>query len=361
MIRIPDMRRRVFLAGGTVLFGSLAARAIHGQPIPPNLRRCAVAIGIDSYDGPPSLRAAVKGADDMASFLRGRRLRGNSLPRVLVGTICSKVFGAQVFEAVSRLVRDGNVGQLVIYFSGHGVLSGSFEYWLLSGAPFDSSEAVAVWLAAVDATNSGIGNVVLISDACRSPAGSFGMANITGRKIFPGDHPYGHGDVDIFFAAAPNQEAVEMAVDERADAYEGVYTAAFLRAFREPPSDMIHTLDNGLKVVPSERLKYYLVKEVREALKSKPRYAQTPDAFLMSKEPSFIAHVQTGAAGLPARPAGRVEDISVPAALQSAVEAVAPNEELFQNPARRGRRKCQRPGFRSSAGRHRPAASRVGA
>ena len=67
MIRMPDMRRRAFLAGGTVLFGSLAARAIHGQPIPPNLRRCAVAIGIDSYEGPPSLRAAVKGANDMAT------------------------------------------------------------------------------------------------------------------------------------------------------------------------------------------------------------------------------------------------------------------------------------------------------
>ena len=53
MTRNPVFKRRTVLAGGAALFGSLATRALHGQPIPSNLRRVALTIGIDSYDGPP--------------------------------------------------------------------------------------------------------------------------------------------------------------------------------------------------------------------------------------------------------------------------------------------------------------------
>ena len=57
------------------------------------------------------------------------------------------VFGRQVFEVVAEAVEGLNVGQLVIFFSGHGVLSGGLEYWLLSDGPHDPSEAIAPALA----------------------------------------------------------------------------------------------------------------------------------------------------------------------------------------------------------------------
>ena len=134
--------------------------------------------------------------------------------------------------------------------------------------------------------NSGILNVVLISDACRSTSASRGLNNVTGRPIFPGDHIYGHSDVDIFYGTAPGDEAVEMSVEERGGAYEGVFTSALLRAFRFPTADMVETLADDLRVVPNRRLKSFLIDEVRDALKSKPRFSQTPDAFLMAEEPT---------------------------------------------------------------------------
>ena len=275
----------------------------------------------------------MKGATDMADFLDGE---GFEVIRFLgtgrdPGTM---VYGAQIFDAVAKLVEKQNVGQLVIYFSGHGVLSGGFEYWLLSGAPRDSSEAVPVWLTAGRATISGIRNVVLISDACRSPAASFGMANITGRDIFPGDHAYGTADIDVFYGTAPGEPAIEMQIDERADAYEGVYTAAFLSAFRDPPGGVISTLDDGTRVVTTEALKPYLVSAVSDALKSKPRYAQTPDALVTSKAPRYIAHVRPGPVlpGPPPSPVQRIEDLSLPAALQSGIEELSRGRQPFNIP-----------------------------
>jgi hypothetical protein len=237
------------------------------------------------------------------------------------------VFGRQVFNAVAEPVEDLNVGQLVVYFSGHGVLSGGLEYWLLSDGPRDSSEAIAPQLAMIRAMTSGVRNVVLISDACRSSSASWGLNNITGRQIFPGDHVYGHSDVDIFYGTALGDEAVEMSVDERGGAYEGVFTSALLKAFRNPTPDMVETLADDLRVVPNKRLKSFLINEVRQALKSKPRFSQTPDAYLMAEEPTYIARVReswspdSACVGIGADCSQRqVEAISLPAALQSGIE-----------------------------------------
>lgn len=283
--------RRHFIAGSATLFGGLAARALHGQPIPAGLRRVAICIGIDSYeDGLISLRAAVKGAQDMSELLSNE---GFEVTRLLgTGRDTDKmVTGQMVFNAVDRAVMDGNVGQLVIYFSGHGVLTGQTEYWLLSGAPRSSSEALAVWPTAGRARNSGIFNVVFISDACRSPAKTWGTNQLGNYNIFPGDVPRGRSDVDVFYATGTGDEAVEMSLEERAGAYEGVYTSAFLKAFREPLPGMVVTLPDGRRVVPNKRLKAFLLNEVREALRDRPRYTQTPDAWLSADEPAYIAQV----------------------------------------------------------------------
>ncbi len=339
------LRRRTFLTGGSVLFGSLASGVLHGQPIPPGLRRVAICIGIDSYDnGPASLRAAVKGANEMASMLGDE---GFEVTRLL-GTgrdDASMVFGRQVFNAVSEAVEDNNVGQLVIYFSGHGVLTGGLEYWLLSDAPRNSSEAISVWLTAGRATNSGIQNVVLISDACRSPAKTWGMNQLNSYHIFPGDTAYGHSDVDIFYGTGTGDEAVEMPLEERAGAYDGIFTSAFLKAFREPIPTMVVTAPDGRRVIPNRRLNAFLIDEVHAALRNRPRYSQTPDAFLMANEPTYIARVHkdwlatdrtlicTGnpptCTKVPPPVLPKPEEVSVPAALQSGFEEASRGNNPF--------------------------------
>jgi hypothetical protein len=180
------------------------------------------------------------------------------------------------------------------------------------------------------------------------------MNNIDGRHIFPANNPIGHSDVDIFYGTSTGEPALEMSLKERADGYEAVYTAAFLSAFCAPASDIVSTLSDGTRVVTNEALRDFLVREVRARLKNKPRLTQTPDTFLMSRAPAYIARpTSTCEIATPAnsnrqvmctqiglervcfrlpvppgpeivpRPVGPAEEISLPAALQSGIAEVS--------------------------------------
>lgn len=278
--------RRTFLAGTATLFGSLSKRAAFAQPSPPALNRQAIVIGIDNYLHLPGLRAAVSGAREMAEFLERE---GFSVH--LFTDEGGEVRAFEIGDMIESLIDQGTMDQLVIYFSGHGTLSGTSEYWLMSRAPRRGDEAISVDLNAELARRSGVPNVVFISDACRSAPESLQMSSAMGQQVFPS--PLSSlrrtGDVDLFYAALPGQAALELPLSESVAGHEGIFTKVFLSAFEEPDANMILELSEGLYVVPNRRLEDYLHREVSlRAQQFSIKLNQNPDARVTSGDTVYI-------------------------------------------------------------------------
>ncbi|MHB0952613.1 MAG: caspase family protein [Allorhizobium sp.] len=330
--------RRDILVGGLTLFGSLATRRLYALDAldVSKMRRAAVIVGIDSYPHLPHLRAAVSGAKEMAVFLRGEGFD----TRVFTDQD-GPVRGSDLFNAVAGFVDDAaGLDQLVIYFSGHGFLSGTTEFWMLSNAPYDTAEAVSVLESAELAYQSNIPNVVIISDACRSTPSDLGTSQVTGRKIFPaGRTPDRRTDVDIFFATRPGASSYELPVSQSVQQYEGIYTAAFLKAFSQPTNDMVYRFDNGVTVIPNRNMRDFLFREVIERAQAHGiNVTQYPEARITSDVPTFVGQLHERDAGVDPTPAGpEPSDITVPDAIQKRVQDVLagarPVGELFVAPA----------------------------
>ena len=277
------MRRRQFLIAGLSLAGTLIVRPVRGQP---SATRGAVVIGVDKAGSMPKLNAAASGAIKIGDWLRSEGFEVKQF--VDTG---GPVRASDLFDAIKGFIDRGTLEQLVIYFAGHGFVSGSLsEFWLLSGAPENPNEAVSLTESRAFAKQSGIPNVVFISDACRSPAQSVRLASIHGQVVFSRGPPNVDIDVDTFLATRIGAEAFEVA-EPGAEVYEGIYTTCFLEAFRRPYSEMVHPL-NGSNVIPNRRLKRYLATEVPKLAQAKSiRLVQKPDSEVNSDEPTFIGHV----------------------------------------------------------------------
>ena len=302
------MDRRAFVAAGV----ALAARLRHPTNLQANSLRAAVVIGVDQASGLPKLAAAAKGARDVADWLQRQQFEVK-----LFEDSQAPVTSAAIFAAVNAFVQRGTLEQLVVYFAGHGFMSGSLsEYWLLSGAPDNPNEAVSLTESAKLAEITGIPNVVFISDACRSLPGSLGAQRITGSVVFPNPNvaPRTLADVDQFLATRIGAAAYEgKPVSETAAAYKGVFTACFLDAFQHPYPEMVYDLD-GKRVIPNRRLRQYLAREVpRRAAELSIQIAQHPDSKILSDEPTYISQVTARETTRPAQPEPNVTDVALTA------------------------------------------------
>lgn len=274
------MRRRSLV----LLAASVAAFRSHSQPAPP--QRAAVVIGVDRAGDLRPLRAAAGGARKVAAWLR----REGFDPVVELVDDPGPVTAAQVFAAVRTLVDRGTVKQLVIYFAGHGFINGYSEHWMLSAAPENPNEAVSLIESVALARQSGIPNVVFISDACRSRSDSLRTERVRGSLIFPNARsaPPAPSDVDQFLATLVGDPSWEVPIDQSASAYEGVYTATFLDAYRNASSDMVRPAGDFM-VVPNAKLKDYLAREVPlRAAQASITLKQRPDTQVVSGESTYI-------------------------------------------------------------------------
>src|SRR6516162_5267838 len=130
------------------------------------MKRAAVIIGIDKTGDLPKLNDAARGAQLMEKWAREQ-----GMDSVYVLTDTEKPVDASAIKnAIKKLVDAANIGQLVVYFAGHGVNRQRHEYWLLSDAPDDPNAAVNVAGSVGLAATCGIPHIVLISDACRTAA-----------------------------------------------------------------------------------------------------------------------------------------------------------------------------------------------
>jgi Caspase domain len=282
------VRRRDFLTMSASVAGTLAVNSAFSQPITPPAR-AAVVIGINKTGDLPPLRAAASGAKSIASWLQSE-----GFETTLLVDEEKPVLASEIFNAISIFVRRGTLNQLIVYFSGHGFLTGpGSEFWLLSNAPENPNEAVSLLESAIRAKSCGIPNVVFISDACRSRADSLSALGVRGSLIFPNLNIARAGaSVDKFLATLAGDPALELPVANSSSEFEGIYTSCFMDAFKRPDPNMIKHFPGGLDVIPNRLLEPYIEREVRTRVQAKSRtLRQIPDAEVNSPDTIYIGRV----------------------------------------------------------------------
>lgn len=271
------------------------------------MRTALVAIGVDKTASAfPKLNAAALGAQQMADWANQRKIPCT----LLTDQGGSKVRHADVYDAVHAFVKDGVYDQLILYFSGHGVLMApDCEAWLLSGAPDNPNEAINVAGSIANARTCGIEHVVVYSDACRSIPTQWRSAMLTPGTVFPVMQPRDPApEVDAFYATLPGNPAFEVPPGQASQAYRGLLTDCLIKALDGQIADVIVDLQ-AHRVVPARPLKLYLAKAIpAEAAKVSIKLSQSPDARVESALPKYLSELGRGT-GKPAAPVS--DDVAV--------------------------------------------------
>ncbi len=293
------------------------------------MNKAAVVMGGNRTGGLPTLAAATTGAKQMGAWLAGEgfdvRLFVDDQGPITTGTL---------FNEVNALVEQGTLEQLVVYFAGHGFLNNYSEYWMLSGAPQNPNEAIVVRESAELARESGIPNVVFISDACRSTLQSLQADRVDGSLVFPNAAAYANvrPEVDRFFAALPGEPSFESSVQTTAGEYGGIFTRCFLQAYKTPDPPMVRQITEAgapRSVIPNRNLKDYLRREVPRCLQELSlRVGQLPDAIVESGDSMYIGGV--GSSPPPVFDNVSEEDVSItpPPAAGPSVATGAPDFDI---------------------------------
>ncbi len=270
------------------------------------MNRCAVVIGVNKTGDLPVLNAAASGAEDFAAWAMEQGIQVT-----LLTDAKGSVTLSEIKKAIRLYVQQRTFDQLIVFFSGHGILRApDYELWLLSGAPDDPDDAVnvpgSIWLA----RNAGIPHVILISDACRSRPNTTRLSQIQGGVIFPNEAPKTpRPTIDVFYATLPGDTALEVPSTDAVQNYRGIFTECILKGLRGTVSNIIVDVgDKKLKetrwVVPSWGLKSYLEQEVpNTASEVNIKLQQEPDIRVESHPPKFLAEIKD--LQLPSLPRGR--------------------------------------------------------
>ena len=285
--------------------------------------RAAILIGVSTTGGLRKLRAVEDGIRKMTAWATSQRITGDRL--VTITDAEKPVEIAAIRKAVKRFVDAATVGQLIIYFAGHGVnirrgelaalrRTGGFE------RRRESRWQRLYWLAPVP-----IPHIVCISDACRTAAEGIQAQSVTGGEIFP-NVPGGGPEqpTDLFFASALGAPALEIRdVYQSTKGYTALYTDVLSGALSGTVAEVIEWKTRGGYTVGYVRprpLKRYLRTVVTTTLGRDGRtitLSQTPDARVTSDDDAWIAEVSP--------PAGPARTGVPPAPAPSGSQAEAPS------------------------------------
>lgn len=298
------------------------------------IKRAAVVVGVNTTGELTPLESPVAGAEDVAAWLK---LEGFDVTTL---TDTKKPVTARAIKnAIGKVVKARVYEQLVLYFSGHGYWKNNSEVWLLSGAPDDPDEAVS-WIETIEyARDSGIPNVVIVSDACRSLPQTAKALKVRGSVVFPNNptNTRVQTKIDKFQACLIGTSAYEVALTKSAVTKTSIFTHCLRSAYTSPDSDMVLELQEGknkIKVVPNRRLEAFLKREVANVLSSvNVTLDQQPIIDVLSDDKVYIGRVRQAATSL-AVPAKAVK----PAPMSAAdVARAVVDENLTIGDLRRGR------------------------
>lgn len=259
------------------------------------MNRCAVVIGVNKTGDLPVLSAAASGAKEFSTWAESQGID----IALLTDDNGNIITLRDVKNAIRTFVEQQTYSQLIVFFSGHGILRApDYELWLLSGAPADPDEAInvpgSIWLA----RNAGIKHVVIISDACRSRPNTSRLSQIQGGVIFPNEAArLPRPSVDVFYATLPGDPALEVPAAESTNNYQGIFTECLLKGLRGNVPEVIVNIGpaGGAEkqwVIPSWEMKPYLEDEVPTAAsRVSIKLQQDPDIRVESHPPHFLATV----------------------------------------------------------------------
>lgn len=253
------------------------------------MAKALVAIGVGKTEGgfPPLM-----GASQDAREFHDWGLRQGFDAHLLVDD-AAPVTMAEVFRAINGYVKTGTYSQIVVYFSGHGVLKApGCELWLMSDAPENPNEVINVCGSIQAARSSGIEHVVFISDACRSLPSDMKSASLGAGIVFPflGSRlPL--PEVDTFYATIPGEVANEVPPDATSPRNRGLLTQCLLDALVGNVPDVIREHEGGVgRVVPCRPLKAWLATAMPDAAsKIHMRLQQFPDIRIESDSSRYLS------------------------------------------------------------------------
>lgn len=270
------------------------------------MNRAIVLVGVAKTGKLPLLNGIERSIEAMAAWAKAQGIADDQIVRITDkgGTVA--VTASQILQAIDTLAELGTIKQLIVYFSGHGIVNGREEYWLLTHAPRDSNAAVNLEGSAAAARHGAFQHVVLISDACRTQAPDLLNARVNGSDIFPNvKDTTVERSIDIFFATSLGAPALEIRVAvEKGPEYHAVYSDAMVGALS---GRVRHLIDKGfVRPYPLKKHLPALVRAELEAKRLSMLVSQTPDARITSdQEEAWVAKFEEPNAATP-RPRGAV-------------------------------------------------------
>jgi Caspase domain len=245
----------------------LAGSINRGDELESPVLRGGVFVGVDrTKGGMPTLRAAASSAKKMYDWAIGPAYGAMDLDavRLLSDADGAVVTVEQVKTAVREVIGQG-VDQLILYFSGHGMIINNLETWLLSDAPDDGDAAISVTRSAQAARFGVTPHVVIVSDACRTPAQELQTQSVSGASVFPNNPTEApEKRVDVFYATAPGRAALELNTTDS----QGIYTEVLHEALTGAAPEVLESGDaaDGARYLWSGPLGEYLETAVAERL-----------------------------------------------------------------------------------------------
>jgi hypothetical protein len=254
--------------------------------------RAAILIGIENIAGMTPLPGAVTGALDMAAWATNQ---GWDSVRVFSDAGGQPVSYQTVFQHIDSLLRPRSLQQLLLYFAGHGQCwAVDADFWILTGTRVPG-DVVNVANTVTLARQSGVPNITIIADACRS----IGTANDAAISqiavpLFPGEiNPASRSKVDQFYATQPTQAALEIRrrVDQEGAIAEdatkeielaarqsyGVFTKCLLAALNGLEDAAKSRMNDDRIVIQPRRLADFLEWKVHRESGILGGFAQRPD------------------------------------------------------------------------------------
>ncbi len=259
------------------------------------MKRAALLIGVDKTGGLPRLKDASRGAQLMKTWAQAQGIDSIHL--------FTDEQGPVTVDAIKRAVRTmadaGNIGQLLVYFAGHGVNLQRQEVWLLSDAPDDSDAAIHVATSAALAATCGIGHVVFVSDACRTAPPGILAQSVQGSSLFP-NREADAAPVDQFYACQlgkPSHEVRDPQVTS--GEFQAIYTHELVPALLGRQPQIVEWSGEGAARrghVHMRPLRDHLAGAVAarlDALQLQTRVIQSPTATISSDPPAWISELRS--------------------------------------------------------------------
>lgn len=258
-------------------------------------KQVAVLIGVARAGKLPELQGAI---NDVKKFGVWAEAQGYEIH--LISDEGGPVTVDAVKGLIKRLVDPGDVERMLLYFAGHGIQpTVNTAYWLLSNWENDSDEAINVTLSLANAKRSGIAQIAVFADACRSTAPD--AASVGGSSIFPKPQMgmAKQPQWDQFFASRLGESAQDVAGTDHSKSY-GIFSKCVMTALGGEAERAIEHRAERVppRAVTSDSLAAYLEGAVPDESGRTPGASvQLPDVVAGWRHPHDVY------VGFPVRPA----------------------------------------------------------